>query len=97
MQKITYIKNVKYYNKKMEPVDTVANDKKTFSSLSDAIDMMKTATLHYVDNPKGISVYEEIIIWDKTDPGNWYSYTKQIDLKTKDLITDLGENRGSRS
>ena len=94
--KITYIKNVKYYNKKMEPIDTVASDKKTFSSLSDAIEMMKSANLHYVDNPKGISAYEEIIIWDKTDPGNWYSYTKQIDKKTKDITTNLGENRGQR-
>lgn len=96
MEKITYIKNVKYYNKKMEPIDTVASDKKTFSSLSDAIEMMKSANLHYVDNPKGISAYEEIIIWDKTDPGNWYSYTKQIDKKTKDITTNLGENRGQR-
>ena len=96
MEKITYIKNVKYYNKKMEPIDTVASDKKTFSSLSDAIEMMKSANLHYVDNPKGISAYEEIIIWDKTDPGNWYSYTKQIDKKTKDITTNLGENRGER-
>lgn len=96
MQKITYIKNVKYYNKKMEPIDTVTSDKKTFSSLDDAIEMMKSTTLHYVDNPKGISVYEEIIIWDKTDPGNWYSYTKQIDKKTKDITTNLGENRGER-
>ena len=38
MQKITYIKNVKYYNKKMEPIDTVSSDKKTFSSLNDAIE-----------------------------------------------------------
>lgn len=96
MQKITYIKNVKYYNKKMEPIDTVASDKKIFSSLNDAIEMMKSATLHYVDNPKGISAYEEIIIWDKTDQGNWYSYTKQIDKKTKDITTNLGENRGER-
>ena len=96
MQKITYIKNVKYYNKKMEPIDTVASDKKTFSSLNEAIEMMKNATLHYVDNPKGVSVYEEIIIWDKTDPGNWYSYTKQIDKKTKDITMNLGENRGER-
>lgn len=96
MQKITYIKNVKYYNKKMEPIDTVASDKKTFSSLNDAIEMMKSAVLHYVDNPKGISAYEEIIIWDKTDKGNWYSYTKQIDKKTKDIMTNLGENRGER-
>lgn len=96
MQKITYIKNVKYYNKKMEPIDTVASDKKIFSSLNDAIEMMKNADLHYVDNPKGVSVYEEIIIWDKTDQNNWYSYTKQIDKKTKDITTNLGENRGER-
>ena len=97
MQKITYIKNVKYYNKKMEPIDTVASDKKTFSSLNDAIEMMKSADLHYVDNPKGVSVYEEIMIWDKTDSNNWYSYTKQIDKKTKDITTNLGENRGERA
>lgn len=96
MQKITYIKNVKYYNKKMEPIDTVASDKKTFSSLNDAIEMMKTTTLHYVDNPKGISVYEDVIIWDKTDANNWYSYTKQIDTSTKEIKTDLAENRGKR-
>lgn len=96
MQKITYIKNVKYYNKKMEPIDTVASDKKIFSSLNDAIEMMKSADLHYVDNPKGVSVYEEIIIWDKTDSNNWYSYTKQIDISTKEIKTDLGENRGER-
>ena len=96
MQKITYIKNVKYYNKKMEPIDTVASDKKTFSSLNDAIEMMKSATLHYVDNPKGISAYEEIIIWDKTDQNNWYSYTKKIDISTKEIKTNLAENRGER-
>lgn len=96
MQKITYIKNVKYYNKKMEPIDTVTSDKKIFSSLNDAIEMMKSATLHYVDNPKGVSVYEEIIIWDKTDQNNWYSYTKQIDTSTKEIKTNLAENRGKR-
>ena len=96
MQKITYIKNVKYYNKKMEPIDTVASDKKTFSSLNDAIEMMKNADLHYVDNQKGVSVYEDIIIWDKTDPNNWYSYTKKIDISTKEIKTDLAENRGER-
>ena len=96
MQKITYIKNVKYYNKKMEPIDTVTSDKKTFSSLNDAIEMMKNADLHYVDNPKGVSVYEEIIIWDKTDSNNWYSYTKQIDISTKEIKTNLAENRGER-
>ena len=96
MQKITYIKNVKYYNKKMEPIDTVTSDKKTFSSLNDAIEMMKNADLHYVDNPKGISAYEEIMIWDKTDSNNWYSYTKQIDISTKEIKTNLAENRGER-
>ena len=96
MQKITYIKNVKYYNKKMEPIDTVTSDKKIFSSLNDAIEMMKNADLHYVDNPKGVSVYEEIIIWDKTDSNNWYSYTKKIDISTKEIKTNLAENRGER-
>ena len=96
MQKITYIKNVKYYNKKMEPIDTVTSDKKIFSSLNDAIEMMKNADLHYVDNPKGVSVYEDIIIWDKTDSNNWYSYTKKIDISTKEIKTDLAENRGER-
>lgn len=96
MQKITYIKNVKYYNKKKEPIDTVTSDKKNFSSLNDAIEMMKNATLHYVDNPKGVSVYEEIIIWDKTDSNNWYSYTKKIDISTKEIKTNLAENRGER-
>ena len=96
MQKITYIKNVKYYNKKMEPIDTVASEKKTFQSLSEAVAMMKSATLHYVDNPKGVSVYEEIIIWDKTDSNNWYSYTKKIDISTKEIKTNLAENRGER-
>lgn len=94
MQKITYIKNVKYYNKKMEPIDTVTSDKKTFSSLNEAIEMMKNAYLHYVDNPKGVSVYEEIMIWDKTDSNNWYSYTKQIDISTKKIKTYLAENMG---
>ena len=96
MQKITYIKNVKYYNKKMEPIDTVTSDKKIFSSLNDAIEMMKSVTLHYVDNPKGVSVYEDIIIWDKTDSNNWYSYTKKIDISTKEIKTNLAENRGER-
>ena len=96
MQKITYIKNVKYYNKKMEPIDTVTRDKKNFSSLNDAIEMMKSSILHYVYNHKVVSVYEEIIIWDKTDPNNWYSYTKKIDISTKEIKTNLAENRGER-
>lgn len=97
MQRITYIKNVKYYNKKMEPIDTVISEKKTFQSLSEAVAMMENADLHYVDNPKGISVYEDIIIWDKTDSNNWYSYTKQINTSTKEIKTDLTENRGTRA
>lgn len=96
MKNVLYIKNVKYYNKKMEPIDTVASEKKTFNNLNEAIEMMKSAVLHYVDNPKGTSAYESIQIWDKSDSTNWYSYSKEIDLKSKDIIQNLGENRGKR-
>lgn len=96
MEKITYIKNVRYYNKKNEPIDVITSEKKTFDNLAEAIELMKATKLHYVDNPKGISVYESIIIWDKSDSTNWYSYTKDINVKTKDIIQNLGENRGER-
>lgn len=96
MQKITYIKNVKYYNKKMEPIDSIISDKRSFNTLQEALELLKCTKLHYVDNPKGISVYENIVVWDKTNNNNWYSYTKDINLKTKDIDTNLGENRGER-
>lgn len=96
MNKITYIKNVRYYNKKNEPIDVITSEKKTFDNLAEAIELMKATKLHYVDNPKGTSVYESIIIWDKSDYTNWYSYTKDINVKTKDIVQNLGENRGER-
>ena len=91
MQKITYIKNVNYYNKKMEIVDTVASEKRFFTNLNDAITLLANTELHYVENKKGISAFEEIVIQDTTDPYNWKFYRKEINTATKRIKTNFNE------
>lgn len=91
IQPIKYTKKVNYYNKKMEIVDTVTSEKSFFTNLNDAITLLANTELHYVENKKGISVFEEIVIQDTTDPYNWKFYRKEINTATKRITTNFNE------
>jgi hypothetical protein len=47
--------------------------------------------LSNLDDKKGISVFEEIVIQDTTDPYNWKFYRKEINTATKRIMTNFNE------
>lgn len=59
MQKIILEKKVNYYNKN-DFINTETTEKRTLSNFDEALEIFKNTPINYVQNKKGISVYEEL-------------------------------------
>ena len=57
--RITYTKKVNYFDKSGKISRSQEVDRQQFDDLNFAINYLKDADLHFGDNPKGVSVYEE--------------------------------------
>lgn len=91
MKKITINKKISYYNKKQYTHADTIPEKKA-DSVEDALEYIKRAPLHYVNNPQGISATEEMY-FITGDGDHLKKYTKTIDPDTgsEQLRTPGGE------
>ena len=87
--KITYIKKVNYFNKSGKISRSQEVDRQQFDDLTFAINYLKDDELHFVDNPKGISVYEEAKIIYRKDNFNYICFNKSIDPVTKEVVSNV--------
>lgn len=86
MEKITLTKKIYYYMKD-ELQDIQEVKKQQFDNIDDALAIMKGSKLKYVDNPKGLSMYEGISILYKQNNETFKRYSKNIDIYTKEEKT----------
>lgn len=87
--RITYIKKVNYFDKNDRITKTQEIDRQQFDDLEFAINYLKDAELHYVDNPKGLSVYEEAKLIYRKDNFNYICFNKSINRDTKEVESNV--------
>ena len=87
--KITYIKKVNYFDKNGKITRSQDVERQQFDDLAFAINYLKDADLHFVDNPKGVSVYEEAKIIYRKDNFNYICFNKAIDPVTKEVVSNV--------
>ena len=87
--KITYLKKVNYFDKSGKISRSQEVDRQQFDDLNFAINYLKADDLHYVDNPKGLSVYEESKIICRKDNFNYICFNKSIDPVTKEVVSSV--------
>lgn len=87
--RITYLKKVNYFDKSGKIVQSQEVDRQQFDDLTFAINYLKDLELHYVDNPKGLSVYEEAKLIYRKDNFNYICFNKTIDHTTKEVVTNV--------
>ena len=87
--KITYLKKVNYFDKSGKIMQSQEVERQHFDDLSFAINYLKDADLHYVDNPKGVSVYEDAKIIYRKDNFNYICFNKSIDPVTKEVVCNV--------
>lgn len=87
--RITYIKNVNYFDKRGKITQSQAIYRQQFDDLNLAINILKNTDLQYVDNPKGLSVYEDAKIIYRKDNFNYKCFNKSIDPVTKEVVCDV--------
>lgn len=86
MEKITLKKQIYYYYKEdLQDIQEIY--KKTFDNLDDALLILKSSKINYIENKKGISAVESFIILHQKDKDTFEKYTKTIDPTTKEEIT----------
>lgn len=88
MQKITLYKKINYYNKD-NFINSDITEKKIFDNLTEALESMKNAPINYVENKRGVSVYEELYLIHQTDSSNYIKYNKTINTVTKQTEDNL--------
>lgn len=59
MEKIILEKKVNYYNKN-DFINTETTEKRILSNFDEALEIFKNTPINYVQNNKGVSVYEEL-------------------------------------
>lgn len=87
--RITYVKKVNYFDKNGKITQSQEVDRQQFDDLDFAIKYLKNADLHFVDNPKGLSVYENSKIIYRKDNFNYKCFNKSIDPVTKEVVCDV--------
>ena len=87
--RITYTKKVNYFDKNGKITRSQEVDRQQFDDLTFAIKYLKDDDLHYVDNPKGLSVYEEAKIIYRKDNFNYICFNKAIDPVTKEVVSNV--------
>lgn len=87
--RITYIKKVNYFDKNNKIIQSQEVDRQQFDDLPFALQFLKDTELHFVENKKGISVYEEAKIIYRKDNFNYLCFNKSIDPVTKDVVTNV--------
>ena len=87
--KITYTKKVNYFDKNGKIKQSQEIDRQQFDDLNFAIKYLKDDDLHYVDNSKGVSVYEEAKIIYRKDNFNYICFNKSIDPVTKEVVSNV--------
>lgn len=87
--RITYIKKVNYFDKSGKITQSQEVDRQTFDDLPFAIKFLKDSDLHFVENKKGISVYEEAKIIYRKDNFNYLCFNKTIDPITKEVVSNV--------
>lgn len=87
--KITYIKKVNYFDKNGKIKQSQEVDRQQFDDLTFAINYLKDLELHFVDNPKGVSVYEEAKLIYRKDNFNYICFNKTIDHNTKEVVSNV--------
>ena len=87
--RITYTKKVNYFDKNGKIMQSQEVDRQQFDDLTFAINYLKADDLHFVDNPKGISVYEEAKIIYRKDNFNYICFNKSIDPVTKEVVSNV--------
>lgn len=87
--KITYLKKVNYFDKSGKITRSQEVDRQQFDDLTFAINYLKNDDLHYVDNPKGLSVYEDAKIIYRKNNFNYICFNKSIDPVTKEAVCNV--------
>lgn len=87
--RITYIKKVNYFDKSGKIVQSQEVDRQQFDDLPFATSFLKDLELHYVDNPKGLSVYEEAKLICRKDNFNYICFNKSINPITKEIESNV--------
>lgn len=87
--RITYIKKVNYFDKSGKIARSQEVERQQFDDLNFAINYLKDADLHYVDNQKGLSVYEETKIIYRKDNFNYICFNKSINRDTKEVESNV--------
>ena len=87
--RITFIKKVNYFDKSGKITQSQEIDRQQFDDLNFAINYLKDLDLHYVDNPKGVSVYEEAKLIYRKDNFNYICFNKTIDHNTKEVVSNV--------
>lgn len=88
MEKVTMYKKVNYYNKGTFTSSEIT-EKQNFNDLQEALETMKNKQISFVENKKGISVYEELYIIHQKDSSNYIKYTKSINTNTKETTDNI--------
>lgn len=86
---VTYTKTINFYDKKMKPLKSELKEKRTFQDVHEAIDYLESDDLNYIKNEKGTSIFEEASILCKKNNNQFIRYTKQIDLRTEEVTSNL--------
>ena len=87
--RITYIKKVNYFDKSGKIVQSQEVDRQQFDDLTFSTSFLKDLELHFVDNKKGLSVYEEAKLICRKDNFNYICFNKSIDPVTKEVICNV--------
>lgn len=87
--RITYTKKVNYFDKNGKITRSQEVDRQQFDDLAFAIKYLKDDDLRFVDNPKGVSVYEEAKIIYRKDNFNYICFNKSIDPVTKEVVSNV--------
>lgn len=87
--RITYLKKVNYFDKNGKIARSQEVDRQQFDDLAFAINYLKADNLHFVDNPKGVSVYEEAKLIYRKDNFNYICFNKSIDPVTKEVTSNV--------
>lgn len=87
--RINYIKKVNYFDKNNKIIQSQEVNRQQFDDLPFALQFLKDTELHFVENKKGISVYEEAKIIYRKDNFNYISFYKMIDPTTKAVVSNV--------
>ncbi len=87
--RITYIKKVNYFDKNGKITQSQEIDRQQFDDLQTALQILKNTDIHFIQNKKGVSVYEELKIIYRKDNFNYLCFNKSIDPITNEVVCNV--------